>query len=244
MKTKLQKLGLVMILLMIGVMGTVNAGIDTIGVAKVVRNDSVFVKVYMKFYVMPSYDYDSMYVNVGNQQGASDVLKIQGKFTGSNVNGCNKGGVDFGLFGKYCLQMKPDTIPPDNYTLDKWVGTFEIPVGTALPNQVATVFMKMLGSSAYTPQEYYALEVSTNVVEYPNNINSVYKNGDDIKITFGETASSAIVSLYDVSGRLISSETFSGVQQGATHSITSNFNQGLTIVTIQTQQNMSRCVVY
>ena len=250
MKTKLQKLGL-MFGIMMGMVGVVNGQIvkvekpDSISVTKITRNDSTFLKVFI--YLDNWYeDYDSLKIPIGDGQGQSNIFQSKAKI--SNGSECSmygfQGYIDLGVYGKQCLRERYDTTwTPNYYYIYGYYTYFEIPVPTFTNNKVISATLR-LANGAYIDPKYFFFDVTTGMVEYPENINSVIKYGDNIKVTFGENSNTALVNLYDLSGRLLTTESLSGVQQGSSYNIGANYNQGFSIVTVQTQQNISRYVVY
>ena len=251
MKTKLQKLGLVLVMLLLGMFGVMNGQVvkvqkpDSISVTKITRHDSTFLKVYV--YLDNSYtQYDSVKISIGDGQGQTNIFSATGKVSGGSD--CypygNLGHIDMGIYGTKCLGEKYDTTwTPYYYYVWGYAAKFEIPVPTFSNDKVASVLIK-LANGSYVEPKYFFFDMTTGMIEYPKNINSVIKYGDNIKVTFGENSNTALVNLYDLSGSLLKMESVSGIQQGTSHSITTNFNQGFTIVTVQTEQNINRYVVY
>ena len=140
-------------LVLLGMTGIVKAEIDSLGVVKVVRNDSTFLRISVRILY---FNADSVYFLIGTQQGASDILKIQGKVL-KKSSSCEKGAINFGTLGIRCLVEQKLTLFDNVIGYSDFrtnVCVFEVPIKEILANAIVTTFLKRGYENTYACKKF------------------------------------------------------------------------------------------
>ena len=229
----LSKKMIVLICLLCGAISMKASSIDSIKIDTVMHGDTTFLKVYYQFDAGTNFQTDSLYVLVGSTTGSNDILNVGGVINRWS-NPCFPNPEYRPALNTYkCFNMSGDTASV----------VLEIPVPSYSGATSVTVYSSYNGVSK--PKKSFFFDLATSVFDLEKSNNVVFRQDKFVIIKFGENSSTAVAKIYDISGRLISSKTFSKVTNGQSFVIDELvMGEGLSLITIQTEKNISKHIIY
>ena len=229
----LSKKMIVLICLLCGAISMKASSIDSIKIDTVMHGDTTFLKVYYQFDAGTNFQTDSLYVLVGSTTGSNDILNVGGVVNRWS-NPC---------FPNPEYRPTPNTYKCFNLIGDTASVIIEIPVPSYSGSAFVTVYSSYNGVSK--PKKSFFFDLATSVFDIVNSNNVVFRKDEFAMIKFGENSSMAVVKIYDISGRLINSNFFSNVTNEQSFVIDKlDIGEGLKFITIQTDQNISKHIIY